>query len=821
MRKARGFFGLAGILLTMECAPLNAQVSANDTFVTSLYVILFNSLPDSTGWIYWTGLLNSGYSQNSVVGGFLGSPQWAGSSCNTTNHEFVNCLYQYGLKRAPDSMGAAYWEGVAATDRVGVIESFITTQEFVSKNSVVLTYRNNYSSLYDVSPTSNSSSPGQAQTFHFHYTDPAGVGDIGYGYLAFSPAAGGPTSYNGCQIEWDPSGALNLNGPTGNLYGIAGSGPTLGPLPYTVCSMDPALSSTMCSGTDCYLTVSLTFTSSAANQNYGIWSFGTTNVEGLTYPTGEYGTWSVRSSQPSVQLTVPGVSGTTYHVGDTFTLSISGAIPNSNVSISQNGAATVNVGSTDGNGRYSVTGLWRSVDAGSYAQTWYVGGNPIPPSLSFTVSATISSGTTSGTPPPPDTVLPTPDTTPPSAVSGSYQACTEDISGAWSSSVPGLSYSISQLGQTLSGSALLHDAVCGDLSATLTGTKTADSVYSLQFLPHPGANFCGTVAVPSSGVLTLSGCSTGTVLAEGGIPPSGVVDALTAAGNTNAAATLTWTRTSTPPGVSLTFDLYNGRATTALTGIQKAAGPLSISLSGAGRTIQLGSQQSASGGNSYNFTFARSSLISGDYTSAQASWDGLNVSVPVRFRALGQRRLSQYNTPDEKGCNSLTQEVVWVFDGGFQNGSVNCSWTKTQFDTEFAAQARTNGTGRSVNFGLVKNIAIQGLYRSACGLPAGATTSSTFVTNTEVIGSCLSGFSAGKTVAVSPNPARADSFPSWACGDNILLVNPNGDTNDSIRVVQDDCPGCIDGHIDAYISSPACQAKLTVDYGNFTVIRLR
>ena len=81
-------------------------------------------------------------------------------------------------------------------------------------------------------------------------------------------------------------------------------------------------------------------------------------------------------------------------VGDTFQILVNGP-PNQNVAVSQfsNGSETPDtdapyvVGSTDSNGNFSLSGAEGATNVGSYIQNWYVGGQPLPPVLTFVVSS--------------------------------------------------------------------------------------------------------------------------------------------------------------------------------------------------------------------------------------------------------------------------------------------------------------------------------------------------------------------------------------------------------------------------------------------------
>lgn len=64
----------------------------DDTFIDTLYHVLFNRSSDSTGKEYWSRILLKGYSRQYVVRGFVGS------------QEFINLCSMYGIEAAPDAI---------------------------------------------------------------------------------------------------------------------------------------------------------------------------------------------------------------------------------------------------------------------------------------------------------------------------------------------------------------------------------------------------------------------------------------------------------------------------------------------------------------------------------------------------------------------------------------------------------------------------------------------------------------------------------------------------------------------------------------------
>lgn len=72
-------------------------------------------------------------------------------------------------------------------------------------------------------------------------------------------------------------------------------------------------------------------------------------------------------------------------VGDTWLVSITGATPNAPVTVNAGGAQT-QMGKTDANGNFSLAGVARAVDIGSWNELWAVGGLNSG-AFQFTISA--------------------------------------------------------------------------------------------------------------------------------------------------------------------------------------------------------------------------------------------------------------------------------------------------------------------------------------------------------------------------------------------------------------------------------------------------
>jgi len=228
------------------------------------------------------------------------------------------------------------------------------------------------------------------------------------------------------------------------------------------------------------------------------------------------------------------------------------------------------------------------------------------------------------------------------------------------------------------------------------------------------------------------------------------------------------------------------------------------------------------------------------YTSMIATWTvpahtlsvaidvGYGVARPVQFsipsetyqsaafplaspwNVAGIIRYSQYNTPTESACSGTPATAYLV------ESSRNCTFSQTTLDSKFMSQVVLNGTGISLNNGILKYIG------SNCGFPiqwpTGATKQNTFLKASVVAGSCNSELTGGQSVATADNPAT-----NGTCGKGLGLVNTSNVTVYN-KTIQDWCPGCSTGfngtrgHIDSYSSVTACTPSGVGDLGNFWTV---
>jgi hypothetical protein len=111
---------------------LQGAPADDTTFVTQLYVNVFDRKPDHSGQDFWLGQLQGGASRDTVLHDMLDSTEFH------SQHDAaiaVTALYADLLDRAPDAAGMAFWtakyqEGAAGVDIVG---AFLNSAEYHSR----------------------------------------------------------------------------------------------------------------------------------------------------------------------------------------------------------------------------------------------------------------------------------------------------------------------------------------------------------------------------------------------------------------------------------------------------------------------------------------------------------------------------------------------------------------------------------------------------------------------------------------------------------------------------------------------------------------
>ncbi len=323
-----------------------------------------------------------------------------------------------------------------------------------------------------------------------------------------------------------------------------------------------------------------------------------------------------------------------------------------------------------------------------------------------------------------------------------------------------------------------------------------------------------SVSVDSKEKITLTGVA----------PPASDPDesATVTVGSASNSATTTAEIEALAATITETGNIKNGIITVKAVAPSGTSGGLNLDLNGENDTYSQDFSSLSPG--SHKLDFDLTAVPPDTYSTADGTWDAnlpggsgeQSVNVPsVTFAKewiyLGLTRFSQYNTPYESQCSGGTQQM-YVFDRS------SCTYISGQLNSQFVSKTQLNGTGMSINYGLLKPLGSTNAGKLCKGkLPAGASSLNTFVQVSTVTGSCNTAITANHSVATWPNPNGKEEPPALLlCKDSLNLDNSDN-TTAYTRVVADKCPACIDGgHIDSYTDNQACDAHGAIgDLGNY------
>src|SRR5581483_11481999 len=147
----------------------------------------------------------------------------------------------------------------------------------------------------------------------------------------------------------------------------------------------------------------------------------------------------------------------------------------------------------------------------------------------------------------------------------------------------------------------------------------------------------------------------------------------------------------------LTADIVSDTIQVKLSGSNAIAGTLNVVLQRSpSGSVTLASESNRQPG-TYTYHFGRTSLTAGDYTTVTATWTipsgPVSGSKSVAFKVLGTYRHSQYNTVQESQCTGAAAAAY------ITNNS--CAFDPETLRSDFISQTNLNGSGQSINFGLV------------------------------------------------------------------------------------------------------------------------
>ncbi len=388
---------------------------------------------------------------------------------------------------------------------------------------------------------------------------------------------------------------------------------------------------------------------------------------------------------------------------------------------------------------------------------------------------------------------------------------------------------------------------CPACSSDFRGQNAHIDVFSSYAACGGHVDACGSPISPQQATASVTILSCGQAQAKISSPGSGGTAGLLASGGSASSGTTTWSETSNPSGLQVTVDLANDRVCATPTTTQKPGSPTITLTNSSNNSYSLSQATPQNGtacsGSALTYNLQRASLAAGQYGSVTATWDDINVTVPVSFNVIGNTRFSQYNVPYESQCSANPQPVWVVYEiaGGY------CYYQSAFMGSLFITQTAENGTGVSNAYGIVKGYAAGA--RNICYPGASDNGSHTFFavdaggnTLTKITGTSTCHNTVLSDGTNSPNPLVNNNPPAgtlatdpadsrYACSDQIMMIDPGSDTYD-LRTVQDSCPACSGGfgpptwpgtvaHIDTFNSSETCNPNAVGDYGNRVAIRLR
>lgn len=114
----------------------------------------------------------------------------------------------------------------------------------------------------------------------------------------------------------------------------------------------------------------------------------------------------------------------------------------------------------------------------------------------------------SGRPIPPDPILPAPIPKPPAPITASAVDC-DDVTGTWTESTTGGTWSLVQTGNDISGSLNVTSAECGSVSWQVSGKMEGKAASLHATKPQPTTDKCGVLAASSIVATLVPGCGTG------------------------------------------------------------------------------------------------------------------------------------------------------------------------------------------------------------------------------------------------------------------------------------------------------------------------
>lgn len=103
-----------------------------------LYEAVFARKPDLAGLEYHADLLDSGVSLHTITESFIDSAEFEGIyGADPSEEAILTALYQNALGRAPDTAGFNYWKGLLDSDKVDIADVIVAFVECPENDDII------------------------------------------------------------------------------------------------------------------------------------------------------------------------------------------------------------------------------------------------------------------------------------------------------------------------------------------------------------------------------------------------------------------------------------------------------------------------------------------------------------------------------------------------------------------------------------------------------------------------------------------------------------------------------------------------------------
>jgi hypothetical protein len=183
-----------------------------------VYKAAFNRSPDLGGLGYWISGMDSGASLKGVAQGFVSSAEFkAVYGASPTNAQIITKFYENVLNRAPESSGYSYWLGILNSGQGTIADVLAAFSESPENQAGVIgviekgmRYTPYISPTYSLSASNSSVDEGTVATFTLRTTNVAAGTPISYSLSGISAADVFSGALNGNSVV-DSSGVATIS----------------------------------------------------------------------------------------------------------------------------------------------------------------------------------------------------------------------------------------------------------------------------------------------------------------------------------------------------------------------------------------------------------------------------------------------------------------------------------------------------------------------------------------------------------------------------------------------------------------------------------